>query len=128
MRILTGTLLSLVMLSGCTIHCTDGGLPGEDTCINASSITEVSCCTGTTVYDLDPAFPLGDTITLNGIHYNNAVQIAGTYEGDMKIQIREFDQDMDADKKSITCNCFAVEAWDRLPIYVVVQNCNSFQE
>jgi hypothetical protein len=119
-------LLTVLTLSGCVFHCDPEPNPDHG-CINASFVI-AGCCSGTTVFNLDPAFPLGDTITLDSVTYFNAVHIPGKYAGDMRIKLREFVADQDQALRETDCYCIQAEPWEILPVYVITENCNMPQE
>jgi hypothetical protein len=120
MRSLLPILLLATSLSGCFIHCTE---PEHAQCINATFIT-FGCCSGTTVFELDPGYAIGDTITLDGVTYQNAVQVAGEYDANAQLKLRAFNPESDAEKRSQRCWCIQAEPWHVLPLYVVQENCS----
>jgi hypothetical protein len=126
MRLILSLFLVAISLTGCSIHCEEP--EPDEQCINASFIA-YSCCSGTSLFELDPTHALGDAITLNGVTYQNAVQIAGKYEDDAHLKLRAFDPESDAEKRSQECWCVQAEPWHALPLYVAMEICtNNFVE
>lgn len=68
---------------------------------------------------MDASTPIGKEITIGNVTYHNAIQIVGSFEGELSLTLRKFDWEKDQDKIAPVCYCFTIESWASLPAYVV---------
>lgn len=101
--------------------------PQNQTCLKGKTIVS-SCCTGTTVIELTGGEQLGDTITLDGVQYFNAIQVSGEFSKDEQVFFKMRAYDPDKDTLPVECECFAAEPWVGLPTFIVTdwvdESCN----
>ena len=121
-------LLSFLLLSAAITSCVVCSEPPSDNaCLKADLIVE-GCCSGSTVFNIDNRFALGDTITINGVTYENAIQIPGKHPSALRVKLRAFDSENDRDLLATNCNCIQAEPWAALPIYVITEDCSEPSE
>lgn len=114
MRIQLLFLVAGILAASCSCD------PPNQTCLKGKSVVS-SCCTGTTVIELTGGVQLGDTISINGVQYYNAIQVNGKIADDEEIFFKIRTYDPDKDTLPIECNCVAAEFWVGLPTYMITE-------
>lgn len=113
MRFICFITIALLLATSCSQVCTTDGMQA---CKTGRAIM-YSCCTGTTFVEMNTSEALGKDIQLGDTTYHNAIQIVGRFEGNINVQLRAFNSDIDS--LGAICYCLMAEPWVSLPMYVV---------
>ena len=111
-------IVLLVALFAVSCSCSD-----NQTCLKGKAVIS-SCCTGTTVVALTSSEQLGDTVSVNGVQYYNAIQITGEFPKDEMIYFKARAFDTKKDELGVVCYCLVAEPWVELPIYIITDRYN----
>jgi len=88
-------------------------------CYQGTVITS-NCCTGSTFISLNSSAPIGKTTKFYGKDYPNVIQVPGYLnEGNVFMNLREFDRDKDSNLFPIHCYCLVAVGID-VPVFVAL--------